>query len=139
MTTEEIQQQIVEEFSMFDDWMDKYQYIIELGKELEGLPESDKKDEFLVRGCQSNVWVIPEYKNGKLFFKADSDAFISKGIIALLLKVFNGKTPDEILNTDLFFIKEIGLEEHLSMNRANGLNGMVEKIYEYAKAVKKND
>ncbi len=134
MTTEEIQQQIIEEFSMFDDWMDKYQYIIEMGKELDGLNESEKKDEFLVRGCQSNVWVIPEYKEGKLYFKADSDAFISKGIIALLLKVLNGRTPNEILNANLHFIKEIGLEEHLSMNRANGLNGMIEKIMEYAKA-----
>ena len=133
MNTEEIQNKIIEEFSLFDDWMDKYQYIIEIGKDLKGLEENEKKDEFLVRGCQSNVWIIPDYKNGKLFFKADSDAFISKGIVALLLKVFNGRSPKEILNTNLFFIKEIGLEEHLSMNRANGLNGMIEKIKEYAK------
>ena len=133
MNTEEIQNKIIEEFSLFDDWMDKYQYIIEIGKDLKGLEENEKKDEFLVRGCQSNVWIIPDYKNGKLFFKADSDAFISKGIVALLLKVFNGRPPKEILNTNLFFIKEIGLEEHLSMNRANGLNGMIEKIKEYAK------
>ena len=139
MNTKEIQDSIIEDFSVFDNWMDKYQYIMELGKELEALPDNQKKEEYLVNGCQSKVWVIPEYKDGKLFFKADSDAFITKGIVALLLKVFNEKTPDEILNTELYFIKELGLSEHLSMNRANGLNGMIEKIIEYAKQYKKSN
>ncbi len=136
MSTTEIQNEIIEDFSVFDDWMDKYQYIMDLGKELDPIPDDLKKDEFLVNGCQSKVWVIPEFKDGKLFFKADSDAFITKGIVALLLKVFNGRTPEEILNTDLFFIKEIGIDEHLSMSRANGLNGMIEKIRDYAKQFK---
>ena len=136
MTTTEIQNEIIEDFSVFDDWMDKYQYIMDLGKELDPIPDDLKKDEFLVNGCQSKVWVIPEFKDGKLFFKADSDAFITKGIVALLLKVFNGRTPEEIINTDLFFIKEIGIDEHLSMSRANGLNGMIEKIRDYAKQFK---
>ena len=137
MSTTEIQNEIIEDFAVFDDWMDKYQYIMDLGKELNPIPDDLKKDEFLVNGCQSKVWVIPEFKDGKLFFKADSDAFITKGIVALLLKVFNGRTPEEILDTDLFFIKEIGIDEHLSMSRANGLNGMIEKIREYAKQYKK--
>ena len=136
MSTTEIQNEIIEDFSVFDDWMDKYQYIMDLGKELDPIPDDLKKDEFLVNGCQSKVWVVPEFKDGKLFFKADSDAFITKGIVALLLKVFNGRTPEEILNTDLFFIKEIGIDEHLSMSRANGLNGMIEKIRDYAKQFK---
>jgi len=136
MTTKEIQDGIIEEFSVFDDWMDKYQYIMELGKDLSPVPDELKKNEYLVNGCQSNVWVIPEFKDGKLYFKADSDAFITKGIVALLLRIFNGKTPEEILNTDLFFIKEIGLDEHLSMSRSNGLYGMIEKIKDYAKKYK---
>ena len=136
MSTTEIQNEIIEDFSVFDDWMDKYQYIMDLGKELDSIPDDLKKDEFLVNGCQSKVWVVPEFKDGKLFFKADSDAFITKGIVALLLKVFNGRTPEEILDTDLFFIKEIGIDEHLSMSRANGLNGMIEKIRDYAKQFK---
>ena len=136
MSTTEIQNEIIEDFSVFDDWMDKYQYIMDLGKELDPIPDDLKKDEFLVNGCQSKVWVVPEFKDGKLFFKADSDAFITKGIVALLLKVFNGRTPEEILDTDLFFIKEIGIDEHLSMSRANGLNGMIEKIRDYAKQFK---
>ncbi len=128
-----IQNEIIEEFSVFDDWMDKYQYIIDLGKELQTLDSEYKKDEYLVKGCQSNVWVVAEYKDGKLYFRADSDAFITKGIIALLLRVFTGQTPEDILNADLFFIKELGLEQHLSMNRANGLSGMIDKIKEYAR------
>ena len=131
-TTEEIQNEIIEEFSMFDDWMDKYEYIIEMGKNIKGIPDELKKDEFLIPGCQSKVWLIPEKKEGKLHFSADSDAIISRGVVALLLRVFNDRTPEEIKNTNLFFIDEIGLQSNLSPNRANGLASMINKIYHYA-------
>ena len=131
-TIQEIQQEIVEEFSMFDDWMDKYEYIIELGKQLPAIDESLKKDEFLIQGCQSRVWLVPQFTDGKINFLADSDAIITKGIVSLLLKVFNNRTADEIKSSDLFFIDQIGLKDNLSPNRANGLASMIEKIYHYA-------
>jgi cysteine desulfuration protein SufE len=131
-TIQEIQQEIVEEFSMFDDWMDKYEYIIELGKQLPAIDESLKKDEFLIPGCQSRVWLVPQFTDGKINFLADSDAIITKGIVSLLLKVFNNRTADEIKSSDLFFIDKIGLKDNLSPNRANGLASMIEKIYHYA-------
>lgn len=128
MTIKEKQDQIIEEFAMFDEWMDKYENIIDYGKELEGLDDSDKTDENIVRGCQSNVWLTATEKDGKLIFNADSDAIITKGIIGLLLEIFSGHTPQEIATTELYAIDEIGLKEHLSPNRANGLTSMVNKI-----------
>lgn len=128
MTIKEKQDQIIEEFTMFDEWMDKYENIIDYGKELEGLNDSDKTDENIVRGCQSNVWLTATEKDGKLIFNADSDAIITKGIIGLLLEIFSGHTPQEIATTELYAIDEIGLKEHLSPNRANGLTSMVNKI-----------
>jgi len=128
MTIKEKQDQIIEEFAMFDEWMDKYENIIDYGKELEGLVDSDKTDENIVRGCQSNVWLTATEKDGKLIFNADSDAIITKGIIGLLLEIFSGHTPQEIATTELYAIDEIGLKEHLSPNRANGLTSMVNKI-----------
>ncbi len=134
-TIQEIQQEIVEEFSMFDDWMDKYEYIIEIGKQLPAMDEKLKKDEFLIPGCQSRVWLVPEFKDGKIHFQADSDAIITKGIVSLLLKVFNDRTPAEIKASELFFIDQIGLKDNLSPNRANGLASMIEKIYHYAETM----
>ncbi len=124
----ELQDEIVEDFSFFDEWMDKYEQLIEYGKELKGLPDSEKTDENLVRGCQSNVWLVAREKDGKLYFDADSDAIITKGIIGLLLKIFSGHTPQEIATADLYALDKIGLKEHLSPNRANGLTSMINKI-----------
>ena len=137
-TIEQVQNEIIEEFSMFDDWMEKYEYIIEMGKSLTGIPDEMKKEEFLIPGCQSRVWLIPEKKDGKLHFRADSDAIITKGIVSLLLRVFNDRTPEEIANSKLFFIDEIGLSSNLSPTRANGLASMVDKIYHYAKVFNEN-
>jgi cysteine desulfuration protein SufE len=131
-TINETQQEIIEEFSIFDDWMDKYEYIIDMGKNLPKLNDELKKDEFLISGCQSRVWLVPEIKDGKLFFLADSDAIITKGIVSLLLRVFNNRTPKEIKESKLFFIEKIGLSDNLSPTRANGLASMIDKIYHYA-------
>jgi len=137
-TIEEIQQEIIEEFSLFDDWMDKYELIINMGKNSSQLDDNLKKEEFLIPGCQSKVWLVPEKKDGKLHFRADSDAIITRGIINLLLRVFNDRTPAEITETKLFFIDELGLSSNLSPTRANGLASMVEKIYHYAQVFKEN-
>ncbi len=136
MTTQEIQNEIIEEFSVFDDWMDKYEYLIEIGNTLELYDEKNKKPSNLIQGCQSRVWLDAEYKDGKIYFTADSDAIITKGIIALLIRIFSGKTPDEILQTDLFFLDKIGLKENLSPTRANGLVSMIKNIKAYATAFK---
>lgn len=133
MTIKEIQQEIIEEFSMFDDWMDKYEYIIDLGKNVEPVDEDLKKDEFLIKGCQSRVWLIPQFKDEKLYFFVDSDAIITKGIANLIKRVYNEKTPEEILNSELFFIDKIGLSQNLSPTRANGLNSMLNQIQHFAK------
>ncbi len=130
---EEIQQEIIEEFSGFDDWMDKYAYIIEMGKDLPPMDDHIKTEKTLVSGCQSQVWIYPEMRNGRIVFFADSDAFITKGMVALLWRLFNNRTAQEILDAKLSFIDKIGLGEHLSMNRANGLNGMIDKFYQYAR------
>jgi cysteine desulfuration protein SufE len=122
------QQEIISEFEMFDDWMEKYEYIIELGKDLPLIDPELKTEEKLIHGCQSRVWVDWNFSNGKMHFTADSDAIITKGMIALLIRVLNNETPETILKNDLFFIKEIGLQEHLSPTRANGLAGMVKKL-----------
>jgi len=134
MTIDEKQNEIIEEFAMFDDWMDKYEYIISLGKELTPIDEAQKIEENLVRGCQSQVWLVTEVKEGKLNFNADSDALITKGLIGLLVRVLTNHSPKEILDTELFFINEIGLKEHLSPNRANGLASMVKKMKTYSLA-----
>ena len=132
MTIKEIQQEIVDEFAVFDDWMDKYEYLIELGKSLPVIEESGKQEENLIKGCQSRVWLEAEYRDGEIWFRADSDAIITKGIISLLIKVFSGKTPEEILDADTDFINEIGLQENLSPTRANGLLSMINRIKSYA-------
>jgi len=131
-TIEQVQKEIVEDFSFFEEWMDKYEYIINLGKELTPIDNSLKTEEFLISGCQSRVWLIPEFKDNNLYFSADSDAIITKGIISMLVKVFSNRTPDEIRNSELFFINKIGLSENLSPTRANGLSSMIKKIYHYA-------
>lgn len=136
MTINEKQDEIIEEFSAFDDWMDRYQILIDLGNELPPLDEKYKTDQNLIEGCQSRVWVQADYIDGKIVFQAESDALIVKGIIALLVKVLSGHTPDEILNTDLYFIDKIGLKEHLSPTRSNGLLSMVKQIRLYALAFK---
>jgi len=128
MSIQELQNEVIEEFELFDDWMDKYNYIIDLGKKLEPLDNQFKTDSNLVTGCQSRVWLHAILENGKLIFRADSDALIPKGIVAILLRVLSGHTPEELLRADIGFVKTIGLEEHLSPNRANGLLSMIEKM-----------
>jgi len=128
MTLDEKQQDIINEFAIYDDWMDKYEYIIELGKELPLIEEAKKTDDRLIHGCQSRVWVDSEFIDGKMQFTADSDAIITKGIIALLIRVLNGESPAAIAQTDLHFIREIGLQEHLSPTRANGLANMIKQL-----------
>ncbi len=132
MTIKEVEQEIVDEFSIFDDWMDKYEYLIDLGKSLPIIEEEGKIEENLIKGCQSRVWLDAVYKNEKLYFKADSDAIITKGIISLLIRVFSDRTPQEILDADIDFISEIGLSENLSPTRANGLLSMIRQIKYYA-------
>lgn len=132
-----IQDEIIEEFALFPDWMDKYEYIIELGKNLPLIDEAYKTDDYLVRGCQSKVWLHAELRDGKVVFTADSDAVITKGIIALLIRVLSGHSPREILDADLYFLDRIGLKEHLSPTRANGLANMVKQMKMYALAFEK--
>ncbi len=132
MTIKEIQEEIIDEFSMFEDWMERYEYIIELGKSLPLIDETYKLDENLIKGCQSKVWLHSELKGNTIAFTADSDAILTKGIVALLLRVFSNQTPKAILDADTDFIDEIGLKEHLSPTRANGLVSMVKQIKMYA-------
>lgn len=134
MTIKEIQEEIIDEFSMFEDWMERYEYIIELGKDLPTINEEFKTDENLISGCQSKVWIHSEIKETNLNFTADSDAILTKGIVALLLRVFNNQKPIDILSADLYFVDEIGLKEHLSPTRANGLVSMIKQIKLYALA-----
>ena len=134
MTIKEIQEEIIDEFSMFEDWMERYEYIIDLGKSLTILQEENKLDSNLISVCQSKVWLHSEMKEDKIAFSADSDAILTKGIVALLLRVFNDQKPADILAADLFFIDEIGLKEHLSPTRANGLVSMIKQIKLYALA-----
>ncbi|MBR6990095.1 MAG: SufE family protein [Bacteroidaceae bacterium] len=136
MTINEQQDEIIEEFTELDDWMDRYQLLIDLGNEQEPLDEKYKTESNLIDGCQSRVWLQCDEEDGKLKFQAESDALIVKGIIALLIKVLSGHTPDEILNADLYFIPQIGLKEHLSPTRSNGLLAMVKQIRMYALAYK---
>jgi len=134
MTLLEEERSVVEEFSVLEDWMDKYEYLIELGKSLPMIEESAKTEANLIKGCQSRVWLNSSFSDGKVFFTADSDAIITKGIISLLVRVYNGRTPKEILDSDFSFISEIGLKENLSPTRANGLVSMIKQIKEYALA-----
>ncbi|WP_462281049.1 SufE family protein [Salinivirga cyanobacteriivorans] len=135
-TIDEKQQEIVDEFSVFDDWMDKYAYLIEQGKELTGLKDEHRTDNNVISGCQSKVWLHAEYEEGKIKFTADSDAVLTKGLVALVIKVFSNEKPDTIINAEPWFIKEIGLEENLSPTRSNGLNAMLKQIKFYAMAFK---
>jgi cysteine desulfuration protein SufE len=137
MTINEIQDEIIEEFSGFDDWMDKYQLLIDLGGEQPPLDEKYKTEQNLIDGCQSRVWLQADYVDGKIHFTAESDALIVKGIVALLIRVLSDHTPQEILDADLYFIEEIGLKEHLSPTRSNGLLAMVKQIRLYALAFSK--
>ena len=134
-TIKEIQEDIVDEFSMFDDWMQRYEYIIELGKTLPLIDEQYKKDENLIKGCQSKVWLHAEINNDKIIFTADSDAILTKGIIAILIRTFSNQKAEDVMNADMSFIDEIGLKEHLSPTRANGLVSMMKQIKLYAIAL----
>jgi len=136
MTLTEVQNQIVEDFSMFDDWMDRYQQLIELGQNLAPIDEKKRTEQYLIKGCQSKGWVDADLRDGKIYFTADSDAIITKGIVALLIRVLDGRTPDEIIDADLFFIDRIGLKENLSPTRSNGLVAMVKQMRLYAIAYK---
>lgn len=133
-TLTEVQNEIIDEFSVYDDWMDKYNYLIELARDLPKIEVKFKTDEYAIRGCQSKVWLNPVLENGVINYYADSDAIITKGIIALLIRVLSGRTPDEIVNADLFFIDRIGLKENLSPTRSNGLLSMIKQMKLYALA-----
>ena len=132
MTIEQKQQEIIDEFAVFEDWLDKYQYIVDLGNLLEDLPEEFVIDQNLIEGCQSKVWLVADYRDGKVYFRAKSDAIIVKGIVSLLISVLSGRSADEILESNLHFIDEIGLTEHLSPTRSNGLAAMVKQMRLYA-------
>lgn len=138
-TIDQVQQEIIDEFSIYSDWMDKYGLIIEQGNALEPLDEAYKIPENIIQGCQSRVWLQTEYREGRLYFQAESDAIIVKGLLALVLRVFSGRTPDEIIHTDLRFMKEIGLTEHLSPTRSNGLLSVIKQIRYYAIAFKSKE
>jgi cysteine desulfuration protein SufE len=132
MALNKIQDEIIEEFSIFSDWLDKYDYLIELGNDLPDIDPAYKTDEYIINGCQSKVWLNADFKDGKMWYQADSDAIIVKGIVALLVKVLNGQPPKEIIDNDLYFIDEIGLKQNLSPTRSNGLVAMVKKMKLYA-------
>tara|TARA_B100000941_G_C28313996_1_gene453043 strand:- start:297 stop:716 length:420 start_codon:yes stop_codon:yes gene_type:complete len=135
----EIQDQIVEEFDIFDSWMDKYEYLIELGKSVPVIDDINKTDDNIIKGCQSKVWLHAQENDGIVEFSADSDAIITKGIVSLLIRTFSNQKPDDIINASLDFIDDIGLRQHLSPNRANGLNNMIKKIKFYAIAFSKTN
>ncbi len=139
MSIEEIEKEIIEEFELFDNWDDKYEYIIDLGKKLAPLQDEHKKDENKVKGCQSTVWLVAYYEGGKVMYKAESDAVIVKGLISMLIRVLSKQTPDDILNAKLDFIKEIGMMSHLAQTRSNGLLSMVKQMKNYALAYKAKD
>jgi cysteine desulfuration protein SufE len=134
-----IEKEIVEEFSLFDSWDDKYEYIIDLGKKLAPLENQHKIDENKVRGCQSTVWLVADYKQGKIFYKAESDAIIVKGLISMLIRVLSGHSPDEIIEAKLDFIRQIGMTTHLAQTRSNGLLAMVKQMKNFALAYKIKD
>ena len=136
MTVNEVQDQVVEEFSLFDDWMDRYNYLIELGRTLPVIDPKFKTNDYLIEGCQSKVWLYPSFDGKIITFTADSDAIITKGIVALLIRVLSGRAPEEIINADLYFIDKIGLKQNLSPTRSNGLLSMVKQMRLYAIAFK---
>lgn len=136
MTLQETEQQIIEEFSMFDDWMDKYNHLIEMGKSLKLIEDRFRDQQHLINGCQSRVWLHAEYRDGKIHFAADSDAVITKGLVSLMIRVLDGRTPDEIIDARLDFVDEIGLKDHLSPTRSNGLMSMIKQMKLYAMAFK---
>ncbi|MBE0677399.1 MAG: SufE family protein [Bacteroidales bacterium] len=136
MNINEIQDQIIEEFLLFSDWMERYEYLIDLGKSLPPFDEVHKTPDFLIEGCQSKVWLYPSFTDGLITFTAESDALITRGIVALLVRVFTGRTPDEILGADIYFIERIGLRENLSPTRSNGLLAMMKQMRLYALAYK---
>lgn len=138
MTINEIQNELIEDFAFFTDWMEKYEYIIQLGKEVPLIDEQYKTEEYIIKGCQSKVWLYPEVKVGKVYFTADSDAIITKGLVSLMVKVLSGHTAKEIVDADLYFVDEIGLKEHLSPTRANGLLSMIKQMKLYALALQVN-
>lgn len=138
MTINEIQNELIEDFEMFDDWMDKYELIIQMAKELPVIDEHLKTDDNTIKGCQSKVWLSATFNDGKIDFKADSDAIITKGLISLMVKVLNHQKPEDIVNSDLYFIDKIGLKEHLSPTRSNGLLAMVKQMKLYAIGLQKN-
>jgi cysteine desulfuration protein SufE len=137
MTIEQVQQEIIEDFSVYEDWMDKYGYLIELGNDLKDLDPKEKTDQNLIKGCQSRVWLVAEMEDGKINFRGESDAVIVKGLVALLLRVVSGRTPNELLENDLHFIDDLGLKQHLSPTRSNGLLAMIKQIRLYAVAYNK--
>jgi cysteine desulfuration protein SufE len=137
MTIEQVQQEIIEEFSVYEDWMDKYGYLIELGNDLANLDPKEKTDQNLIRGCQSRVWLVAEMEDGKINFRGESDAVIVKGLVALLLRVVSGRTPNELIENNLHFIDDLGLKQHLSPTRSNGILAMVKQIRLYAVAYNK--
>jgi cysteine desulfuration protein SufE len=136
MSIPEIEANIVQEFSLFEDWMDRYNYLIEMGKEMKVLDEKYKVQNNLINGCQSRVWLHAEYRDGKIYFTADSDAVITKGLASLMIRVLDGQTPDDILAAELGFLEKIGLKEHLSPTRSNGLTSMIKQMKLYALAFK---
>ncbi|MBP3943997.1 SufE family protein [Sphingobacteriaceae bacterium WQ 2009] len=135
MSINELQDELIEDFAFFEDWMQKYEYIIQLGKELPLIEEHYKTDDYIIKGCQSKVWLQPAFEAGVLNFKADSDAIITKGLVSLMVRVLSGHSPKEIAESDLYFIDKIGLKEHLSPTRANGLLSMVKQMKLYAMAL----
>lgn len=137
-TIREKEQEVIDEFELFDDWMDKYNYIIELGKTLPSIAEEHKEEKYLIRGCQARVWLYADYKDGKVVYSADSDALITKGIIALLIRVLSNQPPADIIDADMSFIDRIGLKEHLSQTRSNGLLNMIKQMKLYALAFQKS-
>jgi len=135
MTIDEKQQEIIEEFAFFEDWMEKYDFIIQLGKDLPLIDDRYKVEDRLIKGCQSQVWMHAEEKDGKVYFTADSDALITKGLVSMVIKVLSGHPPEEIINSDLYFIQEVGLQNHLSLTRSNGLASMIKQMKLYALAL----
>ena len=135
MTINEIQDELIDEFALFGDWMEKYEYIIQLGKELPLIDPQYKKEENLIKGCQSRVWLHADFQDGRVLFTADSDAIITKGLVGMVVRVLSGHTPAEIVNADLYFVDRIGLKEHLSVTRSNGLLSMIKQMKVYALAL----
>ena len=135
MTINEIQDELIDEFSLFGDWMEKYEYIIQLGKELPLIKDEYKKDENLIRGCQAKVWLHADFQDGRILFTADSDAIITKGLVSMVVRVLSGHTPEEIVKADLYFVDKVGLREHLSVTRSNGLLSMIKQMKVYALAL----